>query len=177
MLQFRNGLNLSIFVYLFVCASFNYYLITFYTKYIPGNVYVNTIVCSLAEAVSTWCAGPTVRLLKPRNSITIAFSMCGVFSIGLWLVQAADATGLIPVVILGARFGICAGFGMLYMCTLYYFPSRHTGSVFGICNTVARAITILSPMVAETPAPIPVMSIIISCVVAGALSRLLREPV
>jgi len=52
-----NLTNVLIFVYMFCAASFNYYLITFYTKYMPGNVYVNTIVSSVAEMVAAFLAG------------------------------------------------------------------------------------------------------------------------
>ena len=81
-----------------------------------------------------------------------------------------------PGLILLAKFGVCAGFAMLYMSTLIYFPSRYLGSVFGLCNTAARAVTILAPMVAELDTPIPELSIIITCLIGAIGTRFLKVP-
>ena len=79
--------NLLIFVYLFCAASFNYYLINFYMKYIPGNVYINTIVASLSEAISTFLSGLIVKLLGPRNAITLMNLLAGGATVFLWMAE------------------------------------------------------------------------------------------
>ena len=56
-----NLVNLLIFIYMFSATSFNYYLINFYLKYIPGNTYINTIVATLAEAISALLSGLIVK--------------------------------------------------------------------------------------------------------------------
>jgi hypothetical protein len=48
---------MMIFIFLLSAVSFNYYLVNFYLKYIPGNVYVNTVVQSLAEATAALIGG------------------------------------------------------------------------------------------------------------------------
>ena len=118
-------------------------------KYIPGNTFINTIVAALAEGVSAMIAGFIVKSLGPTNSFTLANLMGAVATIFLWVAEIHDQISEIPVLILLAKFGVCAFFSMLYSNTLVYFPSRYLGAVFGIYNTVARAVTILSPMVAE----------------------------
>lgn len=65
---------------------------------------------------------------------------------------------------------------MVYMCTLQYFPSRFLGTVFGVCNVTARAITIMSPMVAEAAQPTPVLTIILTCLGAVIATRFLKVP-
>ena len=57
----QNLTNLLIFIYLACTASFVYYLINFYLKYIPGNTYINTIVATLAEAISALLSGLIVK--------------------------------------------------------------------------------------------------------------------
>ena len=82
----------------------------------------------------------------------------------------------IPPIILAAKFGIAAAFGLMFSCTSYFFESKFMGTVFGIMNTIARAITILAPLVAEANYPTPVLSLILSCIVAVILTRILKEP-
>ena len=151
-------------------------MINFYLKYIPGNVYVNTIIASLSEAISTLLSGLIVNLAGPRNSITLVNLLAAVATVGLWIAEVNEWLKEVPALILLAKFGVCAGFAMLYMSTLVYFPSHYLGAVFGICNTAARAVTILAPMVAEVPTPIPELSVIITCVVGAVLTRFLKVP-
>ena len=40
-------------------------------KYIPGNVYKNSIVASLSEAISTLLSGLIVKFTGPRNAILL----------------------------------------------------------------------------------------------------------
>lgn len=61
------------------------------------------------------------------------------------------------------------------MCTAHYFDVKFMGTIFGICNTVARAVTISAPMVAELSFPIPVVSIVATCSIAGIMSLFLKE--
>lgn len=172
-----NMCNLLIFIYLFVAASFDYYLITFNMKYIPGNVFVNTIVSSLAEAISTYLAGALRAAMGPRYSLTISFALCCIASILLAIAESRkDWIQDIPPIILAAKFGISAAFGLLYMCTSHFFDSKFMGTVFGICNVIARSFTILAPMVAEADFPTPVISLIFSCFIATILTIFLRDP-
>ena len=156
---------------MFGAASFNYYLITFYTKYIPGNIFVNMIVASLSEFFSTIITGAIVSKLGPKLAFTVAYSLCGVACAFLWLAEARERVQDIPSIILVAKFGICSAFSMLYMNTLLYFPNKFMGRVFGMCNVFARFVTIMSPMVAEAPEPTAELSMVLSCLLAAILSR------
>lgn len=50
------------------------------------------------------------------------------------------------------------------------------GRVFGTCNVTARLITVMSPMVAEAPDPVPELSMLLSCALAAFLTRFLKKP-
>lgn len=54
------------------------------------------------------------------------------------------------------KFGINAAFTLCYIVTADYFPEVVCSRVFGICNVFARISTILSPMISEIHAPIPI---------------------
>ena len=172
-----NLTNLLIFVYLFCAASFNYYLNNFYLKYIPGSIYLNTVVSSLAEWFSTLISGFIAIFLGSKNGFTASFAICSIAGIVLLICENNEnAIASVPYIVLAAKFGISLAFTLLYMCTLIYFPSMFLGRVFGICNVTARALTILAPMVAEAEEPIPETTIFISCLAASILSRCLTIP-
>ena len=60
-----NLVNVLIFVFLFSTASFDYYLINFYLKYIPGNVYVNTIVAASSACIANYISGIIINKMGP----------------------------------------------------------------------------------------------------------------
>ena len=156
--------------------SFNFYLINFYLKYIPGNVYINTMVASIGEAISAAVAGSILQLLGPRNAIAFTSAISGLATVALWLAEVYGYINEVPLFILLARFGVSALFPIMYMSTLLYFPSRYLGAVFGICNVAARATTVLSPMVAEIDTPIPEICSILICTLSVILGQLLIIP-
>lgn len=168
-----NLANLLIFVYLFCAASFNYYLVNFYLKYIPGDIFANSIVASLAESTAHWLSGWIVIKIGPVNGICASFSLAGVAGAALWLCDANGVSDLIPEIVLAAKFGAGAAFAMLYMSTLHYFPNRFLGRVFGTCNVTARFATIFAPMIAEAADPTPEAVMVTTCFLAAILSRFL----
>ena len=50
------------------------------------------------------------------------------------------------------------------------------GTVFGICNVIARLITIAAPMMAEASHPTPTLILIMTCLGAVISTRFLRRP-
>ena len=176
-----NLTNLLVFIYLMSAASFDFYLINFYLKYIPGNIFINTIVSSASSSASCYIAGIIIIKMGSRNGMCVAFTMCFLSGIVLLISESGgdDSTlmiSAIPFAVLSAQFGASCAFGMLYMCTLQFFPSQFLGTVFGVCNVTARSITILSPMVAEADHPIPEVLIITTCLGAAIMTRFLRTP-
>ena len=163
-------------MFLFCAASFNYYLLNFYLKYMPGSIYMNSIVSSLSEVVAHWMAGCIVVKLGPVNGLSGANALATLSAVGLWASTAVDWAGPVPVTVLAAKFGTGAAFAMLYMSTLQYFPNRYMGRVFGTCNVTARFVTIMAPMVAEAPSPTPELIMVVSCALAAILTRLLQKP-
>lgn len=161
---------------MFSAASFDYYLINFYLKYIPGNVFINTIVSSLSSGVSCYISGVIILKLGSQNGMCITFALCFFSAILLLIAESSKWLNVIPFAVLAAQFGVSSAFGMLYMCTLQYFPSQFLGTVFGVCNVTARSVTIMSPMVAEAAQPTPVLTIILSCLGAVIATRFLKIP-
>lgn len=45
-------MNALIFIIMAIACSFSYYLINFYIKYLPGDIFLNQIVNSISESIS-----------------------------------------------------------------------------------------------------------------------------
>jgi hypothetical protein len=62
-------------VVLWIVSSVDYYLITFFLKYIPGNIYVNTSVASISELVAYTCSGLVFKFLGGKIAFLISFTI------------------------------------------------------------------------------------------------------
>ena len=56
-------LNLIIVIFTDLVASFNVYLISFYTKYMGGVIFITIILLDCAKVASNWFSGVLQKLL------------------------------------------------------------------------------------------------------------------
>lgn len=143
-------------VMLWSVTSLNYYLITFFMKYVPGNIYVNTSVSALSELVAYASSGFAYKILGGKPSFWISFFLAGIG--GILIAISPNAVGYkIASFVLVAKFGISFAFNLVYIITPSMFPTDLCTTAFGICNGFAMFSSVLSPMVAETTEPLPMM--------------------
>lgn len=148
-------LNIILMVILWSVSSLDYYLITFFMKYIPGNLFVNTSVSTTSELIAYIFSGFVYNSVGGKKAFVISFAIS---ALGGFLIAFAPATGLlIASFVLLAKFGISFAFNLVYLITPTLFPVEITATAFGICNVVARFSTILSPILAELPLPTPMV--------------------
>lgn len=140
-------INLILFIFLWSVSSFNYYLITFYMKYVPGSIYVNTTAAALSENISYVVSG----LLLNRIGIKLSFVFALIIAvIGGFLLASMPATGLTEAsFVLICKFGISWSFNNCYLATPLLFPAHLRVRTFGICHLMASFVTVLAPLLAE----------------------------
>jgi len=165
--------NLILMTIFWTVSSFNYYIMTFYLKYIPGSVYTNTSLSCMAEVLSYIASGLVMNAFGVKLSFIISFILAATG--GIFLVIFFNADGfLIAVFVLFAKFGISFAFNVSYLATPQMFPTHLCSTAFGICNLFARGSTILSPLIAELPDPIPMSIFSVTCIAASFLPLFLR---
>ncbi len=71
---------------------------------------------------------------------------------------------MMPFFVGVARIGISAGFNLIYLINADVFPTLFAASAMGICNLLARIITVMSPQVAELPGATPMVIYSLFCV-------------
>ena len=79
------------------------------------------------------------------------------------------------IFILVTKFGINIAFTLCYIINAEYFPSIVCSRVFGVCNIFSRISTVLSPLIAEIPAPYPMVIYVFVCTVNMVASTLLKK--
>lgn len=146
-------------------------------KYIPGNVFVNTTVSSLSEVSSHVTTYFLFKRYGPRKCLIYCYFISALTAFLLILAESAKMVSVVPILVLGAKFGVSAAFLGVYMANVKIFPTEYLGTIFGICNVVARGSTILAPMVAEMSNPVPLLAFSLISLTSALAAIKLKEKV
>lgn len=71
--------NLLVMAYMWANCSFSYYMIVYYLKYLPGNIYNNSFASGCSDLIAIVLAGVLYSRYGLRNSFTflLALSVLG----------------------------------------------------------------------------------------------------
>jgi MFS family permease len=166
-------LNLFVMILSWIASSFCFFIIGFYIKYIPGDIFSNMIACSIADGASSIVAGMMAQYYGTKTTLSFSFA-CAALGAVLLTQSTSDPTQ-ITICIMTTKFGINCAFTLCYIISAEYFPSIVCSRVFGICNIFARVATIMSPMISELDPPIPMMIYVLFCSVTMVASRFLTK--
>jgi len=166
--------NLIIMILSWSASSFCFYIIGFYIKYIPGDVFVNVITTCIADAVSSIGAGLIAQEIGTQRTLFGAFALSSLGGVCLILTDTNNSIQIM-VLIMATKFGINIAFTLSYIINAEYFPSIVCSRVFGICNIFSRISTILSPLIAEVTPPIPMVIYVLVCFISMVASLFLTK--
>jgi hypothetical protein len=171
----RHLINLCILIYLWMAASFNLYMISFYLKYIPGSIYVSQLTASLGDIPLSIGGGFLYHHCGIKVAFPVFLSVAIAGSVSLILTDGhEDSLGaLIPIIVLLTRSGIKCSFDSCYLANATIFPAIFSGTAFGFCNIGAKLVTIFSAPMAELTAPTPMYIFSSLAIVALCASLLL----
>ena len=149
-------LNLVLMSITWASSTFTYYMVGFYIKYIPGDIFNMVIVSCLAELFACLISGVLSSRLGTKKCLFSSFLLGGVFGISIIFISPQN-TLLISLCLLLTKFGVSSAFNLCFLVTAEYFPTAYSSTVFGACNVFARIMSIFSPLIAEVPAPVPMI--------------------
>jgi hypothetical protein len=181
----RYFINLVVMTIQWSAVSFSFYLVQFMTKYYEGNLFANYYLDGLAGIVGIVIAHPIYLVLKMRYTYLLSTALTIVFVLLLFLFQERylsssfvtklgvaesghprdsredqehNLSYLIPAVVFLAKIFINQTFTSVYYTSFnedMIFPFYKRSTATGICNFIARLLTIFSPMIAEFDRPLP----------------------
>jgi uncharacterized protein YggT (Ycf19 family) len=118
-----NVRNAIIFMVMSITCSFSYYLINFYVKYLPGNIYTNQITNSLSECCAHAFSVIVVRIMSIKKGFASSYIVCAIACVLTLYAEIYGHNWLVPIGVLGAKAGISVAFCFLYFSTVNYFES------------------------------------------------------
>ena len=106
-------------------VSFAYYLIGYYMKYLPGDIFTNVIYGGLSELVSSLLAVYIAEKYSSKFSLSIFYYQAGISAI-LILVVPVTHMYLLTSCILLTKSAMSSCFNLIYVVTSDIFPLRYS---------------------------------------------------
>lgn len=138
---------------LYMEATFNFYLLTFYLKYFPGNIFSNSAYFACSDLIAFVLAGVFLKKLGMKISIRIAATLALIGGCSYLFLSGQEE--LVPAIICLSRIGQSMIFNTTLICVNRLFPTLFIANAYGIVNFCAHCIACLSPFVAEVKNPYP----------------------
>jgi hypothetical protein len=138
---------------LYAVACFNFYMLSFYLKYFPGNIFENSAIYACSDLLAMILVGVAFRVTSMQNGMRFACAMA--FTGGMLYLFLSARTDLIPYMICFARVGQTMQFNITIVSVNRLFPTQYVTTAYGICNFMAHSFACLSPFMAEILNPYP----------------------
>jgi len=128
-------------------ASFNFFLLTFYFKYFPGNLFENSVYFACSDLLAFVLAGLFLNFTSIKSTIRIG-SLVG-FLGGILYLILSNKVELVPMMLSMARVGQAIIYITIIISINRLFPTLYVSTAYGIVNFCAHLFACLSPFVAE----------------------------
>lgn len=133
--------------------AFNWYLMTFFLKYFPGNIFENSFCFALSDIVAFGLVGVVLKKTNVCTGLYIAFWV--EFVGGVLFLNYHQDVNLVPVIICFCRVGATMAYNIGYVSPKELFPTLYIATVYGQVNVFAHLVACLGPIVAELAFPMP----------------------
>ena len=126
-------------------ASFSYFNFNFLMKNVKGSIVINSLGSGLSELAADLISGYIFTFLGPRKAFALMYLSALFGSLLLIYAISMDYLDLLIIFIPLAKFGCAASFNMCFIANAQLIPTLFASTVFGLCNCLSRAVTIMAP--------------------------------
>ena len=157
------------------CASFTFYLLNFYVKYMPGDIFVNSIVSGISCFI-VLIEGPLQHKFSSKIGQAFSFSLGLISAIMIcFFDRETNQIVLYSLVLLIAKSGAELAFAFVTLIHLELFPTSFLVTSYGICNIFCRLATMFAPIVAEIPNSSVPLSFLLGLNLMGVVASLVLK--
>lgn len=100
----------------------------------------------VSDLVSTLSISVVANTLGRKKAWLLTWSLGTIGSVLYDVIPLSDGSIWNYVLLVIARLGGAGSFGMCFLVTSEYFPTVYRGTVFAVCNAMARMGGIISPL-------------------------------
>jgi len=132
---------------MYAVACFNFYMLAFYLKYFPGNIFENSAIYACSDLLAIIFVAIAFRVTTMQKGIWFASALA--MTGGILYLFLSEKTDLIPYMICLARIGQTMQYNITIVAVPRLFTTQYVATAYGICNFCAHSFACLSPFMAE----------------------------
>lgn len=141
-------------------CAFAFFLVPFYlsASLDQENMFLMSLTIAIAEIISSFICLYLIKGKDMRRQLSLYYALTCIGAVVIMVFNAFyKGKSQMPTAVgfLLLYVGIVTTFDMVYLIVNELFPTIFLATSYGACNIVGRAVTILSPLVAQAPNPIP----------------------
>jgi hypothetical protein len=162
--------NLMILIICWSTTSFTYYLSDFHLEFYEGNIYSNAVALRVSEIIGYCISLSLISRLGLKNTFKLSYYLSAL-AMFFYLLPLKNKTPFYyAICVLVANLGVSITFTPLFLITNSLFHTSVVSTVFGVCNMVARFLTILAPEAAEIEGDLVIYVFLVSTFISAILS-------
>lgn len=140
--------NLLVMTYIWCLTIYGYEFLQFYLKYLPGSIYANSIIGSVADMMGNLSGGLLISKFGFRKSYQISL-LAMVLGGTLILIFGEKHASWMPLFVMFAKFGESGLWTNSYTVTVQIFPAAFRVRAMGLMYFIATVASAIGPIVAE----------------------------
>jgi len=110
-------------------SAFNFYLLTFFLKYFPGNIFENSFFFALSDLIAFGSVGFLLKRTNIVSALYIAFAID--FIGGISYILFHNNVSMVPLLICICRGGVTMTYNIGYVSVKELFPTLFIATVYG----------------------------------------------
>lgn len=131
-------------------SGFTYYLLEFYVKYFPGNVFFNKALFGVADSCSIWAIKYLqLKFDTVKSVLRIVLAIVAIISLIFLFSKEINPVLTVPILVGLIRMSANCVQSYGYHVNQHLFGPLVRGATYSFTNGISRPISGLAPIVAE----------------------------
>ena len=157
---------------IWTCTSVSYFLLGFYIRRLPGDVFYNYYTSAVADTIGILFYASLYKCLKDKWTFYISF-LTTILGALLIMLVGFNNPQFMPIFVFLTKIGTQVAFVNSWVAPIAIFPTLFQTTAFGICGFFSNGMTILAPQYAAYDHPFPTILVTVLCIVAMICTKLL----
>ena len=129
-----------------VCFSF--YLLNFFVKFMPGDIFVNNIMSDLS-CIGGFLVCIFAHRFRTKDILVVLYTISAFIFLVMWKGNI-KSNSVIAFLYFCGTMALNSLFNVVFYMNLELFPTKVVGSSFAICNLACRGLSSVAPLLAES---------------------------
>jgi hypothetical protein len=110
--------NFLIMLVIWSANSSSYYIVNFYLKYLPGDIFLNSAGAGVSEIVAVLLAGYIYLKVGLKKGLFMSYVISAIGAV-LIMIFFYEKRAM-PILVLVAKFGVSGAFGLIYVSNMIF---------------------------------------------------------